>query len=152
MMTVSDLNQLPVEEPCAVCGEGMAHRTQRRRAYVYRRRRVMIADDFYRCPTCDETYYAPPQMARAEALAKAALEEQDRLKPKEIRALREKLQLTQFELEDLLGLGRNTVVRWENGQVRPNMAANTLLRLLATEPAARKWLEKWHGTGSAHAA
>ncbi|MQA91302.1 MAG: helix-turn-helix domain-containing protein [Gemmatimonas sp.] len=147
MIDRTDASQLPAQESCVICGRGQAQRTQKRQFHFYRDRRAMIDDDFYQCDVCGEAYYAPSQIARAERLTKAAIAKRDRLNPDEIRALRGEPGLTQFELEDLLGVGRNTVVRWESGQVRPNMAVNTLLRLVPSEPAARRWLDEWHRHG-----
>lgn len=48
----------------------------------------------------------------------------------EIRALRERLSLSQDQLSDLLGCGKKSLSRWENGREYPSQLVNTLLRLL----------------------
>ncbi|WP_139653319.1 type II TA system antitoxin MqsA family protein [Raoultibacter phocaeensis] len=53
----------------------------------------------------------------------------------EIRALREKLGLSQARFEKLLGAGPKTVVRWENGTVFQNGTADTLMRVLRDHPS-----------------
>lgn len=48
----------------------------------------------------------------------------------DIRALRERLSLSQDQLSDLLGCGKKSLSRWENGREYPSQLVNTLLRLL----------------------
>jgi putative zinc finger/helix-turn-helix YgiT family protein len=48
----------------------------------------------------------------------------------DIRALRERLNLSQDELSDMLGCGKKSLSRWENGHGYPSQLVNTLLRLL----------------------
>lgn len=48
----------------------------------------------------------------------------------DIKALREKLGLSQDDLSDLIGCGKKSLSRWENGHEYPSQLVNTLLRLL----------------------
>lgn len=48
----------------------------------------------------------------------------------DIRALRERLGLSQDQLSDHLGCGKKSLSRWENGREYPSQLVNTLLRLL----------------------
>ena len=48
----------------------------------------------------------------------------------DIRALRERLSLSQDQLSDLLGCGKKSLSRWENGREYSSQLVNTLLRLL----------------------
>ncbi|MCF7673825.1 MAG: type II toxin-antitoxin system MqsA family antitoxin [Akkermansiaceae bacterium] len=50
----------------------------------------------------------------------------------DIRALRERLEVSQDQLSDLLGCGKKSLSRWENGREYPSQLVNTLLRLLET--------------------
>lgn len=50
--------------------------------------------------------------------------------PHEIKALREKLRLTQKEISDVLQIGEKTWSPWENGRMRPSRSMNLLLRAL----------------------
>ncbi len=45
----------------------------------------------------------------------------------EIKAWRESLGLTQGELARILGVGEDTLVRWERGETKPNTIAQKLL-------------------------
>lgn len=58
------------------------------------------------------------------------------LTPAEIRAGRKKLGLKQRELQELLGLGGNSLSRWEKGRVYQSRAMDTLLRLAFDLPGA----------------
>ena len=48
----------------------------------------------------------------------------------DIRALRDRLGYSQDQLSDLLGCGKKSLSRWENGREYPSQLVNTLLRLL----------------------
>ena len=53
------------------------------------------------------------------------------LSPEDIRNLREQdLKLTQSELSDLIGCGKKSLSRWENGKGRPSPIVNLVLRAL----------------------
>jgi DNA-binding transcriptional regulator YiaG len=54
----------------------------------------------------------------------------------ELRALRAMTGVTQAELGRALGLGRNVLPRWETGQRKPPRYIQTIVRLLAINPAA----------------
>jgi DNA-binding transcriptional regulator YiaG len=48
----------------------------------------------------------------------------------DIRALRDRLAVSQDQLSDALGCGKKSLSRWENGREYPSQLVNTLLRLL----------------------
>lgn len=52
------------------------------------------------------------------------------LLPAEIKALRQRLQLTQKQMSELLQAGEKSYTRWESGNARPSRMVNLLLRLL----------------------
>lgn len=58
----------------------------------------------------------------------------DALAPDEIRAIRERLGLTQLEAGELLGGGPSAFTKYEAGTVKPAAAVNNLLRLLKANP------------------
>jgi len=62
------------------------------------------------------------------------------LTPDEVRAGRERLGLNQQQLQDFLGLGGNSLSRWENGRVYLSRSMHTLLRVTFEVPAVVDWL------------
>jgi putative zinc finger/helix-turn-helix YgiT family protein len=52
------------------------------------------------------------------------------LSPKEIKALRDRLGVTQKEIAELLQIGAKSWSRWENGRERPSRSMNILMRAL----------------------
>lgn len=120
---------------CGICG-GDALLVTEPREIPIGKRVVTIDDRFYRCLECGETFYVgdmPDQtLRRASAKIRA---EDGLLSPDEIRAIRAKYGLSQAALEQLIGAGEKTVVRWERGTIAQNAAADTLLRVLRDHPA-----------------
>ena len=64
------------------------------------------------------------------------------LPPEKIVAIRKKLELTQDELEQLLGTGPKVVVRWESGKVIQGRGQDNILRLLDCDPTIVKTLRQ----------
>lgn len=56
--------------------------------------------------------------------------------PADIKALRQRLQLTQDGLADEIGVDRSNVSRWEAGVTKPRGAALKLLDAIAKRPTA----------------
>jgi len=131
-------------EPCPVCG-GTADFVAKVRPMNVGGRSVDVADEFYRCRNCAEEYYHPGMLDTVHKRAIARVrEEDDLLTPEQVRAIRRKLGLTQPDFERLLGVGTNTVVRWERGTVPQSAAADSLLRLLDEFPETARFLAERH--------
>lgn len=64
------------------------------------------------------------------------------LTPEEIRAARERLGLSQQELQRLLRLGGNSLSRWENGHVYQSGSMDTLLRIIFDVPEAVRYAKR----------
>ncbi|WP_158627322.1 type II TA system antitoxin MqsA family protein [Corallococcus sp. AB045] len=89
----------------------------------------------YKCSACGERFFTEPQSRELSRLVKDAVRVRSGgLSPERIASIREKLGLSQGELEDLLGLGPKVVTRWENGRVVPGRATDYLLRLMERTP------------------
>ncbi len=71
------------------------------------------------------------------------------LTPEEIREQREKLGLTQQQLGELLGLGGNSLSRWENGRVYQSRSIDTLLRIVFEVPEALAFVRRRRGVSGA---
>lgn len=102
---------------------------------------VTVTGEFYRCSGCGEERFDLDQIDRARlAAAESVTKAEGLLLPEEIRALRERLGLTQDAFEDALGLGRKTMVRWETGKVMPSQSMALLLLLIDRDPTAMGFL------------
>lgn len=101
--------------------------------------------EHFRCEHCGNTTMS---IEAAELLAKKQMAALARAKgilaPDEIRAIRKRLDLTQREFEELIGVSSPTVSRWETGAMLPSKTTDTLIRLLGEFPEAVAFLQ--HGT------
>jgi len=146
----------PVEEQrCHVCGQRSLRRVKRPYEYAVSHDgrapvKIRIPDlDVVACtnPSCHPEHPNDTVLVDGDA-SRRITEETYRqlglLTPTEIRANRERLGLTQQQLQDLLGLGGNSLSRWENGRVYQSRALDRFLRVVFQSPEARKllgWLE-----------
>lgn len=71
-------------------------------------------------------------------IARSVLLYKEKLSGQEIRFFRSLLRLTQEQLGDKLGVGRETVVRWENNNCKIQDSADGFLRIIVWE----KYLDK----------
>ena len=96
-----------------------------------------------RCPKCREIVL---RLEDARRLGQDAIglyrERHGLLSADELRALRERFELTQAELARLLHLGPNTVSRWEAGRNAQTEAMDVLLRLLRDVPGSLEYLRR----------
>lgn len=89
---------------------------------------VSFADVFSHCNKCENEFYTPEQsLNHSRAFAQAARKAQGFYSGEQIKAIRERLGLTQRQLEKALGVGKKTVVRYEKGTVPHGGAIDNLL-------------------------
>lgn len=125
---------------CGFCG-GQIQQTLVDEEVRIGRRSIVVEVECAVCQECGEQFFLPGQMDAALARASRAIRlREGLLQPDEIRGIRDELRMTQREFENLLGVGRKTVVRWENGTVFQNRATDNLLRILRDVPAVRPYL------------
>lgn len=109
-------------------------------------------DELMACSACGQRYYTHDQsLASSRARAGALRQHAGLLTPDHIRAFREGQGLSQAQLEEILGTGAKTVVRWEKGTVCQSRAADQLLRLLMANPWNLKVLAGEVAVNMAHA-
>lgn len=65
--------------------------------------------------------------------------------PAELKALRERLRLTQKEMGELLQAGEKSWTRWESGRHRPSRSINLLIRALDDRMISVEYLRKLAG-------
>lgn len=120
---------------CRECG-GSMERARVVREVQVGHRSIPVEAEVSRCSRCGEILLAAGQMREMQRrAAEIARQEDGLLAPAEIRALRERYQLSQEAFERLIKADPKTVTRWERGTVCQNGTADTLMRLLRDEPA-----------------
>jgi putative zinc finger/helix-turn-helix YgiT family protein len=143
---------VPIDERrCHVCHQRTLRRVQRPYEFDFSHDgrppvRIRIPDLEVVACTNPDCHPADPSdtIIETEETARRIDEETARqlglLTPAEIRAGREHLGLTQRELQELLGLGGNSLSRWECGQVFPSRSLDSLLRIIFAVPEALVFL------------
>jgi putative zinc finger/helix-turn-helix YgiT family protein len=138
--------------PCALC-EGEARLISEERKVRVGQRAVKSLDEFYRCGECGEEFYLPGMMDVTLRRATERIRQEDGLlTPEQVKAIRTQLGLTQPEFERLLGVGKNTCVRWERGTIPQSAATDSLLRLVERFPENARYLAELHGVELGRAA
>ncbi|MGH7574303.1 MAG: type II toxin-antitoxin system MqsA family antitoxin [Longimicrobiales bacterium] len=131
-------------ETCYICGAS-AELVSETRPFRIGSREANVLQDFMRCPECGEEFLRPEQATENQRRAAQAIRvEEGLLAPERIRAIRERLSLSQEAFEKLLGVGPKTAVRWERGTVFQSRAADSLLRVVEALPEASRLLAELH--------
>jgi putative zinc finger/helix-turn-helix YgiT family protein len=116
------------------------------RSFRIHGREVTVDASFLRCAECERVIWAPGQVDAVRRKAWNAIRDREGLLyPEEIVDLRTNLGLSQGAFERLLGVGKKTVTRWENGVIFPSAAANNLMKLLRLEGRNVAALAGWNG-------
>lgn len=129
------------DEACPTCGTMMGEKRSKLSLPVNGEEIGVPRVPHLRCPKCDEVVL---RFDDAQQLHERAIEiyreRYGLLSAEEILALRERLDLTQGALAQLLRLGKNTISRWETGRNVQTSAMDVLLRLIRDVPGALKYL------------
>jgi len=127
---------------CVICGDKATEITEQRKAR-YRDETVEVAQTLFRCESCKEEFVTPEQMrAHSRAVKNEIRRKYGLLPPERIIEIRKKLELTQSDLEELLGTGPKVIVRWESGKVIQAGGNDNMLRLLERDPSILKSLRQ----------
>lgn len=96
-----------------------------------------------RCPQCGEVVLRHHEARQLRERAFEQFRQEHRLlSAEEIRAIRERFELTQGAFAQLLRLGSNTISRWESGRTVQTAALDVLLRLIRDLPGSLDYLRK----------
>jgi putative zinc finger/helix-turn-helix YgiT family protein len=117
---------------CPNCAtERKAKQEKREETYTVRGQEITIPVVVDVCTSCGESVFNPEQ---DQALMERAYAEYRRrrglLRPKEIKSIRERYGLNQKSFATLLGMGRATIARYENGSLQDD-AHDQLIRMCA---------------------
>jgi putative zinc finger/helix-turn-helix YgiT family protein len=121
---------------CLLCGAKAAHWSDEPIEYRLRDG-VFVVDGFTRehCDACGEDTFEASQLDDVHcAVVSRAREQLGRLTSGQIHQLRLDLGLTQAALEEQLGVGTDTVGRWERGTILQGATADRLMRILWAHP------------------
>lgn len=122
---------------CVICGKDKARKVSSTRTVHLLGRTESFERRNFECGACGETYTDDEQGSaneRAERVATCRALRQ--IGGAEMKELRDLVHVTQTELENALGLGRNTVARWETGARPLPPYIKSMIRLLALNPTA----------------
>jgi putative zinc finger/helix-turn-helix YgiT family protein len=120
---------------CVICGGNAKIVTEQKQAR-YRGEVVEVTQELYRCESCQEGFVTPEQAGNhVRAVKNEIRKKYGLLSPERIVEIRNKLGLTQAQLEELLNTGSKVVVRWESGKVIQGDSHDTVLRLLEKWPS-----------------
>lgn len=131
------------DDACPRCGT-MMDDVRDELFYPVNGQQVRVAESSHlRCPKCEEVVLRHQDARRLRERAfEQFRREQKLLSAEEIRAIRERFELTQGALAQLLRLGSNTVSRWESGRTVQSAALDVLLRLIRDLPGSLDYLRK----------
>jgi len=121
---------------CPVCEGGDLLLIAYTDTFQHGGREISVADlEGYECPHCGADPIFEDQIRHNHALVADAKRKADGLlMGSEIKALRERLRLTQKEAADVFGGGANAFSKYERGDVAQSAAMDRLLRLVGRHP------------------
>ena len=121
---------------CALCGAEGGTRSVQAQQFAYRegaQEILLVAEvPVISCAHCGETYTGD---GAEEAQHDAVCRYLGRLTPEEIRALRDRLGLSQAKLAERTGIGIASIKRWESGALIQNASLDARLRMFDDEAA-----------------
>jgi putative zinc finger/helix-turn-helix YgiT family protein len=128
-------------DACPACGTPMVEKRATLRLPVNGEEIAVAAAVHLSCPKCGEVLlrYQDSRRLGEDAIA-IYRKKHGLLSADEIRAIRERFDLTQADLARLLRLGANTVSRWESGRNVQSAAMDMLLRLIRDVPGSFPYL------------
>ena len=121
--------------------------------YRYKGHKFSLSDTEYSvCRECEFDVVLPQQKRRNEARVRDEHRRIDGLLTgQQIKAIRERLGLSQAKAAQLMGGGANAFSKYERGEVTQSVAMNQLLRVLDAVPGALGTLEGWTASFSVEA-
>jgi putative zinc finger/helix-turn-helix YgiT family protein len=129
------------DDACPACGTQMVERRGTLRLPVNGEEVAVPSAVHLRCPECGEVVLRFQDSKRLGEDAIAIYRRNHGLlSADEIRAIRERFNLTQADLARLLRLGANTVSRWESGRNVQTAAMDILLRMIRDLPGSIEYL------------
>ena len=128
---------------CPSCGTSMREAEASLKFLVNGEEISVPESSHLRCPKCKEIVLRLDEARKLRERAHDLYRDKyGLLSAEEIRSLRERFDLTQAELSHFLGLGQNSLSRWESGRTIQSVAMDYLLRLVRDVPGTLDYLRK----------
>ena len=141
LKTVPRRGRVLPSDACPTCGTTMVEKRGTLRLPVNGEEIAVASGAHLNCPKCGEVVLRFQDSKRFGADAIAIYRKKHGLlSADEIRAIRERFNLTQADLARLLRLGANTVSRWESGRNVQTAAMDILLRMIRDLPGSIDYL------------
>lgn len=121
---------------CPICGEGSLERKEIKETFEYKGSHLTI-DNYivYECNECEESIVDPKTLKDTEKMIRDFHREVDGLLiSSDIRQIRNSFQYTQETFGEILGGGKKSFARYENGSVTQSKPMDNLLRILKRFP------------------
>jgi putative zinc finger/helix-turn-helix YgiT family protein len=135
--------EVPNGDACPSCAARMIEKRGTLRLPINGEEIAVPSSLHLSCPECDEIVLRFQDAKRLHEDAIAVYRKKHGLlSADEIRAIRERFNLTQANLASLLRLGANTVSRWEAGRNVQTAAMDMLLRLIRDLPGSIDYLRE----------
>ncbi len=132
---------VPPDDACPACGTSIVEKRSALRLPVNGEEITVPSTLHLSCPKCGEVVLRFQDAKRLHEDAIAIYRKKHGLlSADQIRAIRERFNLTQADLARLLRLGANTVTRWESGRNVQTAAMDMLLRLIRDLPGSIEYL------------
>lgn len=136
-------NRVLHDDACPACGTTMSEKRGTLRLPVNGEETAVPSALHLTCPKCHETVlrYQDARRLSEDAIA-IYRRKHGLLSADEIRAIRERFEVTQADFARLLRLGANTLSRWESGRNVQTEAMDTLLRVIRDLPGSIEYLRR----------
>ncbi len=133
-------NQIAAFIPnCPLCDAGTLTRETRSTLINYKGKTTSVKQPGDWCSNCADAILGPADLKVTNlAIAEFQASVDDFLKPKQVRAIRKKLKISQLAASRIAGGGHNAFGRYERGEARPVKAVDLLLRLMDEDPSLLK--------------
>jgi len=132
-----------LDNSCPSCGTLMRPTSKALKFPVNGEEILVPKSSHLRCPKCKEILLRLDEARKLRERAHELYRQKfGLLSADDIQSLRERHGLTQGEFGELLGLGQNTLSRWESGRNVQSLAMDYLLRLVRDVPGTLDYLKK----------
>jgi HTH-type transcriptional regulator/antitoxin MqsA len=132
------------KQKCPICGSGTLHKKIGTEQFEYKGETIFIPNYItYACSECGEAIVDKNTLKDSGKTLKDFQRKVDGLLTGEqIKAIRNKLELTQEEMADIVGGGQKSLARYESGQVCQSKGMDNLLRILDAYPETLRVIKK----------